>query len=76
MQSKMKPCLYWFVLAIELLVCLLTYTYNTHTQIRPKTLNPQWKERFELRMYDGDSTTLHMEVWDRDFPQSDDFIGG
>ena len=53
-----------------------TYTYNTHMQIRPKTLNPQWKERFELRMYDGDSTTLHMEVWDKDFPQSDDFIGG
>ena len=48
-------------------------------QVQPKTLEPQWKERFELRMYnreDQKSHTLHIEVWDRDFPQSDDFIGG
>ena len=51
-----------------------THTH-THTQTHPKSLNPQWKERFSLRMYDGDSTILHMEVWDHDFPQSDDFIG-
>ena len=44
------------------------------SKVIPKTLNPQWKDRFALRVYDG-STILHIEVWDRDFPQSDDFIG-
>lgn len=40
-----------------------------------KTLNPKWLERFNLRVYDNFSP-LHLEVWDKDFPQNDDFIGG
>ena len=28
-----------------------------------------------MRMYRGEDTTLHVEVWDRDLMQSDDFIG-
>ncbi|XP_064390828.1 multiple C2 and transmembrane domain-containing protein 1-like [Halichondria panicea] len=40
----------------------------------PKSLDPKWMERFGLRLFDG-STTMHIEVWDKDFPRSDDFIG-
>ena len=39
-----------------------------------KTLDPKWMQRFDLRVYD-DCSILHIEVWDRDFPQNDDFIG-
>ena len=45
------------------------------SKICAKTLNPQWKERFELRIYDDHPTVLHAEVWDRDLVHSDDFIG-
>lgn len=46
------------------------------SKVRTKTLNPVWKEQFEFRMYDGDPTLLHIEVWDRDYAQSDDYMGG
>lgn len=39
-----------------------------------KTLDPKWMQRFDLRMFE-DCFTLHIEVWDKDFPQNDDFIG-
>jgi Ca2+-dependent lipid-binding protein len=45
------------------------------SKVVTRCLNPHWKEQFDLRMYHGDSTTLHIEVWDRDLLQSDDFIG-
>ena len=44
------------------------------SKIESKTLDPKWMQRFDLRMYD-DCSILHIEVWDRDFPQNDDFIG-
>jgi len=49
-------------------------TQKVKSQVMAKTLNPKWLERFSLRMLDG-FTTLHVEVWDSDFPHNDDFIG-
>ena len=49
-------------------------TQKYKSQVIHKSLNPQWRERCGLRLYDG-STTLFLEVWDKDFPKSDDFIG-
>ncbi len=46
--------------------------YKSKTE--SKTLDPKWMQRFDMRMYD-DCSILHIEVWDRDFPQNDDFIG-
>ena len=40
-----------------------------------KTLDPEWKERFELRMYEDESRFLTVEVWDRDIAAKDDFMG-
>lgn len=45
------------------------------SSIKSKTLNPRFFEQFMLHMYDHDSTMLHIEVWDRDFPNPDDYIG-
>ena len=43
-------------------------------KVKYKTLNPQWKEKFDFRVFEGDDT-LSIEVWDRDFPSADDYIG-
>ena len=43
--------------------------------ILSKSLNPKWMEKFDIRMFD-DCSVLHIEVWDKDFPQNDDFMGG
>lgn len=46
------------------------------TKVQPKTLNPEWKEKFDMKLYDDQSKqSLYIEVWDRDFPAADDFIG-
>ena len=56
---------------------------------RPKTLNPTWNQRLELRLAGGELnvatgeydnadapyTSLRIELWDRDLLTSDDFIG-
>ncbi len=44
------------------------------SKVMSKNLNPKWLERFTMCMMDN-SSTLHVEVWDSDFPQNDDFIG-
>ena len=54
---------------------LLSSPSPPSVQVVTRCLNPDWKEQFDLRMYEGDNTTLHVEVWDRDLLQSDDFIG-
>eukprot|EP00731_Ephydatia_muelleri_P035093 Em0096g12a len=43
-------------------------------QVKFKTLNPKWKEEFDFRVFEGDDT-LNIEVWDRDFPSADDYMG-
>ncbi|XP_065909319.1 multiple C2 and transmembrane domain-containing protein 1-like [Dysidea avara] len=45
------------------------------SKVMHKTLDPEWKERFELRMYEEESTSLTVEVWDRDIAAKDDFMG-
>eukprot|EP00731_Ephydatia_muelleri_P035092 Em0096g11a len=44
------------------------------SQVQFKTLNPQWKEEFDFRVFEGDDM-LNIEVWDRDFPSADDYMG-
>ena len=44
------------------------------SQVKFKTLNPQWKEEFDFRVFEGDDM-LNIEVWDRDFPSADDYMG-
>ena len=46
-----------------------------HLQVVSRCLSPDWKEQFDVRMYRGESTTLHVEVWDWNLLQPDDFIG-
>ena len=48
---------------------------NFIQQVVHKTLDPEWKERFELRMYEGQSSILTVEAWDRDIAAKDDYMG-
>uniref|UniRef100_A0A9J8CZ84 Multiple C2 domains, transmembrane 1b n=1 Tax=Cyprinus carpio carpio TaxID=630221 RepID=A0A9J8CZ84_CYPCA len=41
----------------------------------PKTLNPQWREQFDLHLYDEEGGILEITVWDKDLGRRDDFIG-
>ncbi|XP_063065903.1 multiple C2 and transmembrane domain-containing protein 1-like isoform X2 [Engraulis encrasicolus] len=41
----------------------------------PKTLNPQWREQFDLNLYEEEGYTLEIAVWDKDTGRRDDFIG-
>ncbi|XP_034048971.1 multiple C2 and transmembrane domain-containing protein 1 [Thalassophryne amazonica] len=41
----------------------------------PKTLNPQWREQFDLHLYQDMGGVLEITVWDRDTARRDDFIG-
>jgi Ca2+-dependent lipid-binding protein len=45
------------------------------TKVIHKTLNPDWKEQFDMKLYNQKDKTLKVQVWDRDFPSTDDFIG-
>ena len=38
-------------------------------------MNPEWKEHFELKLFEGEPRTLHISVLDKDYLSSDDFIG-
>ncbi|XP_047426609.1 multiple C2 and transmembrane domain-containing protein 1 isoform X4 [Mugil cephalus] len=40
-----------------------------------KTLNPQWREQFDLHMYEEAGGMLEITVWDKDTGRRDDFIG-
>lgn len=41
----------------------------------PKTLSPQWREQFDLHLYEESGGILEITVWDRDTGRRDDFIG-
>ncbi|XP_015592847.1 rabphilin-3A isoform X1 [Cephus cinctus] len=52
---------------------------NTHsTNVKWKTLNPEWNEEFafETRLTDLTSLMLSISVWDKDFGKSNDYLGG
>lgn len=40
-----------------------------------KTLNPQWREQFDLHLYDERGGFLDITVWDKDAGKKDDFMG-
>lgn len=44
-------------------------------QTVPKTLSPQWREQFDLHLYEETGGVLEITVWDRDTGRRDDFIG-
>ncbi|KAL6096423.1 mctp1 [Pungitius sinensis] len=41
----------------------------------PKTLSPQWREQFDLHMYEENGGVLEITVWDKDTGRRDDFLG-
>ncbi|XP_077944736.1 multiple C2 and transmembrane domain-containing protein 1 isoform X8 [Gasterosteus aculeatus] len=41
----------------------------------PKTLSPQWREQFDLHMYEETGGVLEITVWDKDTGRRDDFLG-
>uniref|UniRef100_UPI003AAE6E98 multiple C2 and transmembrane domain-containing protein 1 isoform X4 n=1 Tax=Centroberyx gerrardi TaxID=166262 RepID=UPI003AAE6E98 len=41
----------------------------------PKTLSPQWREQFDLHLFEETGGVLEITVWDRDTGRRDDFIG-
>ncbi|XP_065194559.1 multiple C2 and transmembrane domain-containing protein 2-like isoform X2 [Sycon ciliatum] len=45
------------------------------SRIITKSLNPEWKEKFEMRMIDGASDILYVTVFDKDYASKDDFMG-
>lgn len=51
-------------------VCVCVFT-----QTVPKTLSPQWREQFDLHLYEESGGVLEITVWDRDTGRRDDFIG-
>ncbi|XP_066506952.1 multiple C2 and transmembrane domain-containing protein 1 isoform X2 [Hoplias malabaricus] len=40
-----------------------------------KTLSPQWREQFDLHVFDEDGGILEISVWDKDTGKRDDFMG-
>ncbi|XP_063820090.1 multiple C2 and transmembrane domain-containing protein 1 isoform X2 [Pseudophryne corroboree] len=41
----------------------------------PKTLNPQWREQFNMHLFDEHGGVIDITVWDKDAGKRDDFIG-
>uniref|UniRef100_A0A674PPL8 Multiple C2 and transmembrane domain containing 1 n=1 Tax=Takifugu rubripes TaxID=31033 RepID=A0A674PPL8_TAKRU len=42
---------------------------------KSKTLSPQWREQFDLHLYEESGGVLEITVWDKDTGRRDDFIG-
>ena len=75
LKSKIHIYMYMYIY-MYIHVCMSGYVcVSVLFQVVPKSLNPNWKQQFDMRLYHGDSTTLHIEVWDRDLLYLDDFIG-
>ncbi|ELT94467.1 hypothetical protein CAPTEDRAFT_227763 [Capitella teleta] len=45
------------------------------SKYKSKTLKPRWLERFDLLMYDDQTSTLEISVWDHDIGGKDDIMG-
>ncbi|XP_039198452.1 multiple C2 and transmembrane domain-containing protein 1 isoform X2 [Crotalus tigris] len=45
------------------------------SKIMSKTLNPRWREQFDLHLYEERGGIIDITVWDRDAGKKDDFIG-
>ncbi|XP_071995798.1 multiple C2 and transmembrane domain-containing protein 1 isoform X3 [Engystomops pustulosus] len=41
----------------------------------PKTLNPQWREQFNMHLFEEQGGIIDITVWDKDAGKRDDFIG-
>ncbi|XP_077145403.1 multiple C2 and transmembrane domain-containing protein 1 isoform X6 [Ranitomeya variabilis] len=41
----------------------------------PKTLNPQWREQFNMQLFEEHGGIIDITVWDKDAGKRDDFIG-
>ncbi|XP_063309761.1 multiple C2 and transmembrane domain-containing protein 1 [Pelobates fuscus] len=41
----------------------------------PKTLNPQWREQFDMHLFEEHGGVIDITVWDKDAGKRDDFIG-
>ncbi|XP_044131936.1 multiple C2 and transmembrane domain-containing protein 1 isoform X1 [Bufo gargarizans] len=41
----------------------------------PKTLNPQWREQFNMNLFEEQGGIIDITVWDKDAGKRDDFIG-
>ena len=41
----------------------------------PGNLNPQWREQFDLHVFDEKGGLLEITVWDKDTGKKDDFMG-
>ncbi|XP_068609455.1 multiple C2 and transmembrane domain-containing protein 1 [Brachionichthys hirsutus] len=41
----------------------------------PKSLSPQWREQFDLHLFEETGGEVEITVWDRDTGRRDDFIG-
>lgn len=53
----------------------MSVSLSHYEQTIPKTLNPQWREQFDLHLLDEEGGVLEISVWDRDVGRRDDFIG-
>ncbi|ESO89614.1 hypothetical protein LOTGIDRAFT_124931, partial [Lottia gigantea] len=45
------------------------------SKFKSKTLSPMWKEQFDLRMFDDQTSQLEITVYDHDVTGKDDFMG-
>ncbi|XP_007426025.1 multiple C2 and transmembrane domain-containing protein 1 isoform X1 [Python bivittatus] len=45
------------------------------SKIMSKTLNPRWREQFDLHLYEERGGIIDITVWDKDAGKKDDFIG-
>ncbi|KAJ3604795.1 hypothetical protein NHX12_026847 [Muraenolepis orangiensis] len=45
------------------------------SKTKTKTLSPQWREQFDLHLFEETGGVLEISVWDRDTGRRDDFIG-
>lgn len=45
------------------------------SKMLPKTLNPQWREQFNMQLFEEHGGIIDITVWDKDAGKRDDFIG-
>lgn len=60
---------------VTCMICIHKLRVRLSVQTIPKTLSPQWREQFDLHLYEETGGVLELSVWDRDTGRRDDFIG-